>query len=84
MCLGFLFGDLPYSVMVHKKNILRRVVVFPRDVENITGKKGRTARRYIEKMRKAYGKKKHQFITVKEFSSFTGIEEDVIHRFIFH
>ena len=70
--------------MVQNKNILRRVVVFPRDVENITGKKGRTARRYLQKMRKAYGKNERQFITVKEFSSFSGIEEDVIHRFMFH
>lgn len=71
-------------LMVYNKTILRRVVVCSKDIENITGKKGRTARRYIENMRKAFGKKQHQFITVKEFCSYSGIEEEVIHRFMSH
>jgi hypothetical protein len=76
-----LFG-MPDHIMLDNKNILRRIVVLPRDVENITGKKGRTARRYLQQMRKAYGKKEHQFITVKEFSSFAGIDEEVVRRFM--
>jgi predicted RNA-binding protein YlqC (UPF0109 family) len=59
-----------------------RVVLYPRDVENITGRRGRTARTLLQKIRKALGKSKDEFITIKEFSLFTGIEEDLIRDFL--
>ena len=59
-----------------------RVVLYPKDVENITGRRGSTARRLIQKIREALGKSKDEFITIKEFSYFTGIEEDLIKDFL--
>lgn len=59
-----------------------RVVLYTRDVENITGRRGRTARKLIQKIRDALGKSKNEFITIKEFSLFTGIEEDLIKDFL--
>ncbi|MEJ8818545.1 hypothetical protein [Lacibacter sp. H407] len=59
-----------------------RVVLYTRDVENITGRRGRTARKLIQKIRDALGKSKDEFITIKEFSLFTGIEEDLIKDFL--
>lgn len=59
-----------------------RVVLYTRDVENITGRRGRTARKLIQKIRDALGKSKDEFITIKEFSFFTGIEEDLIKDFL--
>lgn len=60
----------------------KRVVLFPRDVENITGRSGRTARQLLQKIRESLGKSKNEFITIKEFSLFTGIEEDLIKDFL--
>lgn len=59
-----------------------RVVLYPKDVENITGRRGRTARQLLQKIRNALGKSKDEFITIKEFSLFTGIEEDLIKDFL--
>jgi len=59
-----------------------RVVLYPRDVENITGRRGRTARKLIQKIRDTLGKSKDEFITIKEFSLFTGIDEELIKDFL--
>ena len=59
-----------------------RVVLYPKDVENITGRRGRTARQLLQKIRNALGKSKDEFITIKEFSLFPGIEEDLIKDFL--
>jgi len=59
-----------------------RVVLYTRDVENITGRRGRTARKLIQKIRDALGKSKDEFITIKEFSLFTGIDEELIKDFL--
>lgn len=59
-----------------------RVVLYPRDVENITGRRGRTARTLLNKIRTALGKSKDEFITIKEFALFTGIDEDLIKDFL--
>lgn len=66
---------------VHSKMPLR-VVLFPRDVENITGRSGRTARKLLQKIREALGKSNNEFVTVKEFCAFTGIEEELIKDFL--
>ena len=62
--------------------IPHRVVIYTKDVENITGRRGRTARTLINKIRCALGKSKDEFITIKEFSLFTGIDEDLIKDFL--
>jgi predicted RNA-binding protein YlqC (UPF0109 family) len=59
-----------------------RVVLYPKDVENITGRRGRTARKLLQKIREALGKSKNDFITIKEFCLFTGIDEDLVKDFL--
>lgn len=59
-----------------------RVVLYPKDVENITGRRGRTARKLLQKIREALGKSKDEFITIKEFCFFTGIEEELVKDFL--
>lgn len=59
-----------------------RIVLYPKDVENITGRGSSTARKLIQKIRNALGKSKDEFITIKEFAYFTGIEEDLIKDFL--
>jgi len=59
-----------------------RVVLYPKDIENITGRRGRTARKLLQKIRDALGKSKDEFITIHEFSLFTGIDEELIKDFL--
>jgi hypothetical protein len=68
--------------MKTSSSIPLRVVIYTRDVENITGLRDRTARQLMQKIRNALGKSKDEFITIKEFSLFTGIDEDLIKDFL--
>lgn len=61
-----------------KKNIPPRAVIYPRDIENITGCKTRTAQHMLQTMRMVFEKEKFQFITVVEFCAFTGINEELV------
>jgi predicted RNA-binding protein YlqC (UPF0109 family) len=64
--------------MLQQKNIPKRIVIYPRDIENITGRKGRTAQRLLQTIRQVFEKEKFQFVTVQEFCFFTGIDEETV------
>jgi hypothetical protein len=55
-----------------------RVVVYTKDVSNITGLGPRAARKLLCSIRKHLNKPKTSFITIEEFSLFTGIKEDLV------
>jgi len=59
-----------------------RVVIYPKDVENITGLGDRAARKLVQKIKTGLGKSKPMFITVQEFSLCTGIPEEMIKEFL--
>jgi hypothetical protein len=58
-----------------KHNIPKRIVLYPRDVENLTGRKGRTARVILQKVRLYFGKPKNAPVTVREFCIFMFLDE---------
>ena len=64
------------------RKIPLRLVIYPKDVENITGRRDRTARKLLQKIREALGKRTHEFITIKEFCLFTGINEELVKDFL--
>nr|WP_084625938.1 hypothetical protein [Flavobacterium soli] len=51
----------------------KRLCLYPKDVQLITGKSYKFACRYLMKIRGHYGKEPQQFVTVAEFCSYTGI-----------
>ena len=59
-----------------------RIVVHSKDVENITGISHRAACRLLQLLRLALGKPKGAFITIKEFSAYTGIDENLLKEFL--
>jgi hypothetical protein len=59
-----------------------RVVLYSRDVENITGRSSRTCRKLLQKIRLALGKAPDEFVTVKEFCNFYGIGEELVKEFL--
>jgi len=63
-----------------QEKIPTRIVIYAKDVMIITGRKERAARKLLAQIRKKYKKKKGQFITVMEFSEYTGIGEGCIYR----
>lgn len=62
--------------------IPQRVVIYAKDVENITGMKNRTARRLLQKIREQLGKTDLELITVQDFCKVTGIPEDIVRSFL--
>jgi hypothetical protein len=59
-----------------------RIVIYAKDVMNITGRRERTARKILSRMRKHYRKEKNAFITVDEFCLFTGMKKETILGFL--
>jgi hypothetical protein len=61
---------------------MNRICIYPKDIQRITGKSERYGRNLIQKLRNSLGKKPHQFITIKEFSDYSGIDIEIINRYI--
>lgn len=63
-------------------NKFNRICIYPKDVQRITGRTERYGRKLLEKIRKHFEKESHQFITISEFSEYTGINEAEIEQYI--
>jgi hypothetical protein len=64
------------------QKIPARIVIYAKDVQNITGRRERTARRILAQIRNRFDKQPHEFVTVKEFCQFTGIKEEEISKYL--
>ena len=62
--------------------ILKRTVIYPKDIQRITGKSERTGRRILDRIREQKGKEKHQLITISEFADYTGIDFETVQDYI--
>ena len=62
--------------------IPNRVVIYSKDIQNITGRSQRTARKMMSALRKKYHKNKGDFITVDEFCQHTGIKKEQVNIFL--
>ncbi|GAA0875190.1 hypothetical protein GCM10009118_15990 [Wandonia haliotis] len=61
---------------------LKRICIYPKDVQRLTGRSERYGRKLLQKIRKHFEKDQHQFVTIKEFSEYTGINEAEIEQYI--
>jgi hypothetical protein len=73
-----LFDSNPYQMNA----IPNRIVIYAKDIVNITGCSLRTAQRILALIRKKSNKDKHSFISVQEFCSFSGLSEDKVYAFL--
>jgi hypothetical protein len=71
-------------IPIMQKLIPNRIVISARDIENITGRRERTAREILQRIRRAYRKEPGQFVTVREFCQFTGLKEEDVNQFLQH
>lgn len=60
----------------------KRLVIFPKDVQIITGRSERYAQRLLVKIKISFRKEPHQFVTVEEFANFAGIPKEQIDKYI--
>ncbi|WP_317197642.1 hypothetical protein, partial [Neotamlana laminarinivorans] len=61
---------------------LERACIYPKDIQRITGRTERYGRKLLSKIKQHFNKEPHQFITIKEFAEYSGINEDVIKEYI--
>jgi len=62
--------------------IEKRVCIYPKDIQRITGRSERYGRKILQDIRKFLGKESHQFITINEFSEYSGIEIEIVSQYI--
>lgn len=59
-------------------NTSARIVIYPKDVQRLTGKSEKSSRELFKKIRLCKAKEKHQFVSIQDFADFTGISVDLI------
>jgi hypothetical protein len=65
-----------------KKVIPQRLIIYTKDVENLTGKSRQSARRLLNQIRKKLGKSEEELITITEFCDYTGLSEAQLAPFL--
>ena len=63
-------------------NLPNRMIIYPKDIMNITGKSERTARRLHQQIREQFQKPKGAMITVEEFCLATGFKAEAVLPFL--
>jgi len=59
-----------------------RACIYPKDIQCITGRSERYGRKLLNKIKSHFGKQKHQFVTVNEFSEYSGIEVETVTEYL--
>ena len=63
--------------------IPKRVCIYPKDIQRITGKSYRQSTRILNEIRKSLRKPKNSLVSIEEFCEYTGLKyEHVIEVFI--
>jgi hypothetical protein len=62
--------------------IPNRIVIYTKDVSNMTGLSGKASRKLLRLIRMKHGKPEDSFVTIEEFAQYTGIKEEVIRPFL--
>ena len=59
---------------------MRRLCIYPSDVESITGRSKNYSRQIIRNIKKRCNKDKHQFVSVEEFCDYTGLLPETVYE----
>ena len=59
-----------------------RLCIYTKDIQNITGKKERTARKLLSDLRQKLGKQKNELVSIEDFCSYTGLKEEHVTKFL--
>jgi predicted transcriptional regulator of viral defense system len=59
-----------------------RIIIYPKDVQNITGRSERYSRMLIRQIKDKLNKEEHQLVTIDEFCQFIGIKPEQVRPFL--
>lgn len=65
------------------KTPVRRIVIYPKDVERVTGKSYRQSLRILHNIRKSLNKLENEFVTIEEFCQYSGLKIEQVEPLIF-
>ncbi|MEQ8472545.1 MAG: hypothetical protein RIC35_15245 [Marinoscillum sp.] len=62
--------------------IPKRIIIYPKDVQRITGRTERYGRKLLNQIKKELKKDDHQLVTIHDFADYTGIELEHIKPYL--
>lgn len=62
---------------------MKRLVIHTKDVMIITGKSERYSRYLIKKIKEEIGKQEYQYLTIREFCDYLGLNPDEVEEILF-
>ncbi|MDB3907431.1 hypothetical protein N9355_08155 [Crocinitomicaceae bacterium] len=57
---------------------MKRVVIYPKDIMIITGKSERYSRYLIKRIKDHFKKDDHQVVSIEEFCTYMGLDQELV------
>lgn len=64
------------------KTAIKRVCIYPKDIQRITGKSYRQSTRLMQKIKRDLNKLENEFLTIDEFCTYSGIKYEQLDHLI--
>ena len=64
------------------KTVIKRVCLYPKDIQRITGKSYRQSTRLMQKIKRDLNKLDNEFLTIDEFCTYSGIKYEQLDHLI--
>lgn len=64
------------------KPTIKRICIYPKDIQLITGKSYRQSARLVQKIKNELNKPDKEFITIEDFCKYSGIEYEEFEHLI--
>jgi predicted site-specific integrase-resolvase len=61
---------------------VNRIIIYPKDIQRITGKSERYGRILIKRIKQHYQKDDHQVVSIEEFCNYTGLKLELVKEFL--
>jgi hypothetical protein len=61
----------------------KRICIYPKDIQRITGKSYRQSLRMLKKIKLSFDKKDNELLTIIEFCEYTGLKVEDVEPLIF-
>lgn len=65
------------------KTQVKRICIYPKDIERITGKSYRQSSRMLQAIRKSLNKLENELVTIEEFCQYAGLKIEQVEPLIF-
>ncbi len=62
---------------------IKRICIYPKDIERITGKSYRQSARMLQAVRKNLNKLENELVTIEEFCQYAGLKIEQVEPLIF-